>query len=276
MASIAARLLTAVLTAALLASCGGKSKTRGGDIVDGPSHTGIRASDVADAVPREEPLARYGNHSPYEVFGKKYTVMSSARGYREVGIASWYGSKFHGRRTSSGEIYDMHLATAAHRSLPLPSYAEVTNLDNGRRVIVKINDRGPFKGKRLIDLSYGAALRLGMIGTGTARVEVRTVLPTDFSSGTRMVAAGSTGTVGTTPTADGHGIFLQMGAFEHREGAESLASELRKDDMEPVSINRQGGYHKVWLGPYLNEDQANAIILRAVELGFDRPHKVRR
>lgn len=272
----AARLVTAVLTAALLASCGGKSKTKDGDIADGPSYAGIRASNVADAVPREEPLARYGNHSPYEVFGKKYTVMSSARGYREVGIASWYGSKFHGRRTSSGEVYDMHLATAAHRSLPLPTYAEVINLDNGRRVVVKINDRGPFKGNRLIDLSYGAALRLGMIGTGTARVEVRSIGPSDYASGTRMVAAGSTGTMAATTETDGHGIFLQMGAFERREGAESLASELRRDDMEPVSINKQGGYHKVWLGPYLNEDQANAIILRAVELGFDRPHKVRR
>lgn len=273
---MATRLAIAILAAAVLASCGGKSKTKDGDVVDGPSYTGIRASDVADAVPREEPLARYGNHSPYEVFGKKYTVMSSARGYREVGTASWYGSKFHGRRTSSGEIYDMHLATAAHRSLPLPTYAEVTNLDNGRRVVVKINDRGPFKGDRILDLSYGAALRLGMIGTGTARVEVRAVTASDMSSGTRMVAAGSTGSMGSTAAAEGSGLYLQMGAFKDRDGAESLAAELRKDDMEPVSINKQGAYHKVWLGPYLNEDQANAIILRAVELGFDRPHKVRR
>lgn len=271
-----ARLLAVLLTALVLASCGGKSKTKSGDAQDGPSYSGIRASDVADAVPREEPLARYGNHSPYEVFGKKYTVMSSSRGYREVGVASWYGSKFHGRRTSSGETYDMHLATAAHKSLPLPTYAEVTNLGNGRSVIVKVNDRGPFKGNRLIDLSYGAALRLGMIGTGTARVEVRAISPSDYSSGSRVVAAGSTGMMPNTGKADGHGLFLQMGAFRNRDGAESLANELRKDDMVPVSINRQGGYHKVWLGPYLNEDQANAIILRAVELGFDRPHKVRR
>ncbi|MDX1554513.1 MAG: septal ring lytic transglycosylase RlpA family protein [Xanthomonadales bacterium] len=269
-------LLVAVVIGAVLVSCGGKSKTKDGDVQDGPSYTGIRASDVKDAVPREEPLARYGNHSPYEVFGKKYTVMSSSRGYREVGTASWYGSKFHGRRTSSGEVYDMHLATAAHKSLPLPTYAEVTNLDNGRSVIVKVNDRGPFKGSRIIDLSYGAALRLGMIGTGTARVEVRAISPSDDRSGSRMVAAGSTGSQSSTGSTDDHGLFLQMGAFRERDGAESLANELRKDDMVPVSINKQGGYHKVWLGPYLNEDQANAIILRAVELGFDRPHKVRR
>lgn len=269
-------IFAAFLIAVALASCGGKSKTKEGDVQDGPSYSGIRASDVHDAVPREEPLARYGNHSPYEVFGKKYTVMSSSSGYRETGIASWYGSKFHGRRTSSGEIYDMHLATAAHRSLPLPTYAEVINLDNGRSVVVKVNDRGPFKGNRIIDLSYGAALRLGMIGTGTARVEVRAISPSEYGSGTRMVAAGSTGTATTTGASSAHGLFLQMGAFQELNGAESLANELRKDDMMPVSINKEGRYHKVWLGPYLNEDQANAIILRAVELGFDRPHKVRR
>lgn len=276
LARLAATPLVAMALALALVACGGKSTTRDGDISDGPSNAGIRASDVADAVPREEPPARYGNHSPYEVFGKRYTVMSSSRGYRETGTASWYGSKFHGRRTSSGEVYDMHLATAAHRSLPLPTYAEVTNLDNGRRVIVRINDRGPFKGNRLIDLSYGAALRLGMIGTGTARVEVRTITASEYTSGTRVVAAGSTGSTAAAGAADGSGLYLQMGAFKHRDGAESLAGELRRDDMEPVSIDKQGGYHKVWLGPYLNEDQANAIILRAVELGFDRPHKVRR
>ena len=265
-----------LLAAVLLASCGGKSKVKDGDQADGPSTSGIRASDVADAVPRDEPLARYGNHSPYEVFGKKYTVMSSSQGYREVGTASWYGAKFHGRNTSSGEPYDMHLATAAHKTLPLPTYAEVTNLDNGKKVVVKINDRGPFKGNRIIDLSYGAALRLGMIGSGTARVEVRAITNPGSYTGTGVVAAGGTGSGSKTGKADGHGLFLQMGAFKDRDGAESLARELRKDDMEPVSINKQGGYHKVWLGPYLNEDQANAIVLRAVELGFDRPHKVRR
>ena len=204
------------------------------------------------------------------------TVMASSRGYHEVGTASWYGAKFHGRRTSSGELYDMHLATAAHKTLPLPTYAEVTNLDNGRRVVVKINDRGPFSGDRIIDMSYGAALRLGMIGTGTARVEVRALTSPGESMGRGMVAAGSTGGLPETSATNERGIFLQMGAFRDRDGAEYLVNELRKDDMVPVSINKQGRYHKVWLGPYLNEDQADAIMLRAVELGFERPHKVRR
>jgi len=146
----------AALTAFLLASCVG-SKKEEKEPGDGPSSRNISAADVHEAVPKNEPLARYGNHSPYTVLGKTYTVMPSSKGYHERGIASWYGSKFHGRRTSSGEPYDMHLATAAHKSLPLPTYVEVTNLDNGRKMIVKVNDRGPFHEGRIIDLSYAAA-----------------------------------------------------------------------------------------------------------------------
>ena len=146
------RTLLAVSAAVLLASCASEP-SRDAEQADGPSDIDLKAEDVVDAIPRAEPLARYGNHSPYEVFGRKYHVMQSSAGYHERGTASWYGSKFHGRKTSSGEPYDMHLATAAHKSLPLPTYAEVTNLDNGRKVIVKINDRGPFKDDRLIDLS---------------------------------------------------------------------------------------------------------------------------
>ena len=228
---------------------------------DGPSTRGITAADVKDAVPRDEPRARYGNHSPYEVFGKKYYVLDSARGYRQRGTASWYGSKFNGRRTSSGELYDMHLATAAHKTLPLPSYAEVTNLDNGRRVVVKINDRGPFKDDRLIDLSYGAALRLDMIGTGTAPVEIRVI-----DSHAPRVADAETAA----------GTWLQAGAFGQREGAEELASRLNKADLKPVSIHNSDRLFRVWLGPYASSPDIEAVIQRAIELGFERPHRVKR
>jgi len=132
-------------------------------------------SAVRDAVPREEPRARYGNPASYEVFGETYHVKETAEGYEEEGRASWYGTKFHGRRTSSGETYDMYAMTAAHRTLPLPAYAEVTNLDNGKRVVVRINDRGPFVDNRIIDLSYAAAYRLDMVDAGTAPVRVRTI-----------------------------------------------------------------------------------------------------
>jgi rare lipoprotein A len=254
----------AALLSLLLASCAGKP-SRVEEPQDGPSELSLRAEDVADAVPQAEPLARYGNHSPYEVFGRKYHVLKSSKGYRERGTASWYGSKFHGRRTSSGEPYDMHLATAAHKSLPLPTYAEVTNLDNGRKVIVKINDRGPFKDDRLIDMSYGAALRLDMVATGTARVEVKAI---DVSDAPRLAA--NTNAVGMGET------WLQAGAYGRRDGAEQLARRLENANLKPVSIRDGDKLFRVWLGPYESYMEAEAVIERAIELGFERPHRVNR
>lgn len=252
----------ALLAAVLLVSCA-RDKPRD-ESVDGPSSISLKPGDVADATPRAEAPARYGNHSPYKVFGRSYHVMDSAQGYRERGIASWYGSKFHGRRTSSGEPYDMHLATAAHKSLPLPTYAEVTNLANGKKVIVKINDRGPFKDDRLIDLSYGAALRLDMIGAGTAPVEVRVI---DVFGEPPPEA---------TVTAAAAGTWLQVGAYGRREGAEQLAGQLEGVQVRPVTINNAGALFRVWLGPYDSQTEIEAVIRRVVELGFDRPHRVKR
>lgn len=135
------------------------------------------ASIVPDAVVKPEPYSKYGNPPSYEVNGKRYYTSKTSAGYIERGLASWYGTKFHGKRTSSGEAYDMYAMTAAHKTLPLPTYAEVTNLSNNKKVIVRINDRGPFHGDRIIDLSYTAALKLGIVGTGTGRVEVRALDP---------------------------------------------------------------------------------------------------
>lgn len=253
----------------LLVSCA-RDRSTMREPADGPSTLDIKASDVADAVPRNEPLARYGNHSPYEVFGKKYYVLPSSKGYHQRGIASWYGSKFHGRRTSSGEPYDMHLATAAHKSLPLPTYAEVTNLENGRRVVVKINDRGPFKDDRLIDMSYGAALRLGMTETGTARVDVRVI---DVSGDEPAV---STAGYATPETPDTGGTWLQAGAYGKRNGAEQLTTQLRRAGISPVSIKGAGGLFRVWLGPYNSQSEVESVINQVIELGFERPHRVKR
>lgn len=129
--------------------------------------------DVPDAVPRDEPLSPYGNPPEYKVDGTTYHVLKSARGYDKVGIASWYGPDFQGKRTSSGETYDMYRMTAAHKTLPIPTYVEVTNLANGKKVVVRVNDRGPFAKNRIIDLSYIAALKLGIVGAGTEKVRVR-------------------------------------------------------------------------------------------------------
>jgi rare lipoprotein A len=225
---------------------------------------------VADAVPVAEPLARYGNHSPYEVFGKKYYVLPSSQGYHKQGIASWYGTKFHGRKTSSGEPYDMHLATAAHKTLPLPTYAEVTNLDNGKKVVVKINDRGPFKDDRLIDMSYGAALRLGMTETGTARVDVQVI---DVSGGVPVVTYNA---VDSSSSAGASGTWLQAGAYGQLDGAEKLAGKLKRASLSPVSIHDADDLFRVWLGPYSSAAEVESVISRAIELGFERPHRVKR
>jgi rare lipoprotein A len=155
------------------------------------------AASVPDAIPRPEPRARYGNPPFYDVFGKRYYVLSSSVGYWERGVASWYGPGFHKERTSTGESYDMYGMTAAHKTLPLPAYVRVTNLQNGRSVVVRVNDRGPFVGNRIIDLSYTAAAKLDMLRNGTAMVEVRAIDP----SAPPVVTASTIPAVSTSPTA---------------------------------------------------------------------------
>jgi rare lipoprotein A len=248
------------LAVLLLAACAGEKKKEA-EPGDGPSSRKITAAEVKDAVPANEPLARYGNHSPYTVLGKTYTVLPTSKGYHKRGIASWYGSKFHGRRTSSGEVYDMHLATAAHKSLPLPTYAEVTNLDNGRKMIVKINDRGPFHEDRIIDLSYAAAIKLGVDQTGTARIDVRAI---DVKRSKRAAVK----------VADG--AFLQVGAFSKRKTADDLAGKMLAAQLKPVSVQKSRGLYKVWIGPYASEAEIEASRRRVVELGYESPHKVSR
>jgi len=166
--------------AILLQACGGSSGgSKGGSYGygDGPPPRDVDVSNLPDAVPKVELIRKAGNKSPYTVFGKTYQVLSSNKDYRERGVASWYGNKFHGQKTSNGETYDMYAMTAAHKSLSIPSYVKVTNLDNGRTVIVRVNDRGPFHGGRIIDLSYAAAKKLGYSAKGVANVEVVAIDP---------------------------------------------------------------------------------------------------
>ena len=155
----------------MLAACGSNK------VKDGPPRSGSAAGQQlpGDPSPRPEAKSRYGNGPVYEVLGKRYTVMHSASGYKERGVASWYGHKFHGNLTSNREVYDMHAMTAAHKTLPLPTYVRVRNLSNGKTVIVRVNDRGPFVHNRIIDLSYSAAKKLDMIGSGTSLVEVEAI-----------------------------------------------------------------------------------------------------
>lgn len=154
---------------------------------DGPPPYPVDETKIPNAVPKKEALSKYGNYDTYHVFGKAYHTLKTAKNYEEQGTASWYGTKFHSVRTSSGERYNMLAMTAAHKTLPLPTYVQVTNLKNGKKVIVKVNDRGPFEGNRLIDLSYVAAKKLGMIGHGTALVDVKALDPDQFNK--RMLCA---------------------------------------------------------------------------------------
>lgn len=155
----------------------GCSSNKPVDIKDSGPAQPMDVSHIPDAVPRYEPRTRAGNKSPYTVLGKTYTLINDSRGFKEKGIASWYGNKFHGRRTSNGEIYSMYGMTAAHKTLPIPSYVRVTNLNNGRQIVVRVNDRGPFHSGRIIDLTYAGASKLGFIRQGTAPVMIETIEP---------------------------------------------------------------------------------------------------
>ena len=168
---------TALVALAFLAACSSAPKKGGYYKDDGPgANPPGNLASIPDATPRAEPLHKYANR-PYEVFGKKYVPLASVQAFKQRGMASWYGKRFHGQKTSSGEAYDMYAMTAAHPILPIPSYARVTSVKTGRQVVVRINDRGPFHSGRIIDLSYAAAYRLGFIASGSGEVEVESIVP---------------------------------------------------------------------------------------------------
>jgi rare lipoprotein A len=242
-----------------LGACGGQPPLRG-EAPDGP---GERAVDeqTPDAIPRAEPRSRYGNPDSYIVYGKRYYTRASAEGYVERGIASWYGTKFHGRRTSSGEPYDMYAMTAAHKTLPLPSYVRVTNLDNGRSAVLRVNDRGPFHDNRIIDLSYAAAKRLGIAARGTGLVEVRALGP--------EAPAPPQG-----PPVTAHSdLFIQVGAFSSLENAHRLRDELRSHGFSKLQVapTRARGQtlYRVRIGPLESVDATDHAAQQLAGIGFD-------
>lgn len=266
------RKIILTLCCASLGACGGSSYVF--DDEDSAPSERRDLSSIPDAVPRDEPRSRYGNPSSYEVLGKRYQVMPTSTGYREKGIASWYGTKFHGRKTSSGERYDMYAMTAAHKSLPLPSYVEVTNLNNGRKVIVKVNDRGPFHENRIIDLSYSAAYRLGILGKGTGFVELRAINPGEPEPVTQVAALDETpvpeAEAGTTSKAIN--MYLQVGAFISRDNAERLYSKLLgaalgNTQISPAQSNGNTVY-RVRLGPILDVEVADQLVNKLAAIGI--------
>jgi len=217
----------ALLSFALLSGCSGLSKQK----TDGAPEKNIDFSQIPDAQPRIEALSKSGNPDSYEVFGKRYYVRKNAEDYTERGVASWYGTKFHGRKTSSGEPYDMYAMTAAHKTLPIPAYVKVSNLDNGKTIVVRVNDRGPFVDDRIIDLSYVAAQKLEMTAKGTANVEISVVRPhhgnTDVAKQIPTLAATTTPT--KTTKHPSKRLYVQLGAFSQRHNAENLVIKLRQD-----------------------------------------------
>lgn len=232
---------------------------------DGAPERPIDVSRVPDAVPKYEERSKYGNPSSYEVLGKRYYVLESSEGFVERGIASWYGKKFHGRRTSSGETYDMYAMTAAHKHLPLPTYVEVTNLENNRSVVVKVNDRGPFHANRIIDLSYSAAVKLGIVNNGTGLVEVRAIQPGQQQQRTIPVRHVPRDRDSTTA------FYIQVGAFSYLANAESLRRKLAGFGEDLVNINRAviNGevLHRVRIGPLVTVATADRIVDRLAEIG---------
>lgn len=257
-----------VLAVAMLAAACG---SRGGYYKDDgpPRRPPVDMQSIPDAVPRAEPLSRTGN-DPYEAFGARYVPVAKADGYRERGTASWYGRKFHGKRTSSGEKYDMYKMTAAHRTLPLPSYARVTNLESGQSVVVRVNDRGPFLHNRVIDLSYAAAYKLDIIDNGTGRVEVEAVTPAASEAGFVKTNAGRS-TAGSVPdlASDDERYYVQFGAFSQSANADSLIRKLQQNGIGFAHVRHSDdGYYRVRSGPFSSSSTAEHFLMRGADLGL--------
>lgn len=233
---------------------------------DGPgAGTDINLDAIPDAVPRNEPLHRYANR-PYIALGKTYTPLAGVGNFKQRGSASWYGKKFHGQRTSSGEVYDMYAMTAAHPTLPIPSYARVTNLANQKAVIVRINDRGPFLHERVIDVSYAAAHKLGIVGNGSGDVEVESIavggpLQARPLENSRRAAVTASPIAPKSLESSVTSVYLQLGAFKSQEGAESFMARMRNDlgDIgKQFKLSTKDGLLRVHIGPYASQSEARA------------------
>jgi len=228
-------------------------------------------AQIPDAVPRNEPFHRYANR-PYTVFGHTYVPVLGKEPTKERGLASWYGRMFHGRKTASGEVYDMFAMTAAHKTMPIPSFARVTNVKNGLSVVVRINDRGPFHAGRIIDLSYAAAARIGIAAAGSGMVEVERIFtPSDIALA--PVAPPPMADVETPIVSqEAAALWLQLGAFSSAENAEQFRERARLGlpwILEPIDVTVRDGLHRVRLGPYRNRQEATAIADKVREsLGF--------
>jgi rare lipoprotein A len=233
---------------------------------DGPGENPpSNLSAIPDAEPKAEPLHRFANR-PYQVFGKDYLPLDQVAPFRQRGVASWYGRRFHGGLTSSGERYDMYAMTAAHPTLPVPSYARVTSVANGRSVVVRINDRGPFHADRAIDLSYTAAYRLGYADAGSALVDIEAIVPGTSAIAQAPPAPAPASLQGVvTARAQAKGVYLQLGAFSVRENAELFRARMIREFAwlsETIQVIAGESLFRLHLGPYRTAEEARAIAER--------------
>jgi rare lipoprotein A len=242
----------------LISACSNKSSRLKPEIEtdSAPDDIDFDISQIEHWQIQPEELSRYGNHSPYEVYGKQYHVVKQDSIFEQQGKASWYGKKFHGRKTSNMEDFDMYKLTAAHRTLPLPSYVEVTNLDNNKRVIVRVNDRGPFVGKRIIDLSWAAAKLLGYEQQGVANVHIKLIqTPNNKTQIAKTIQQ----------------KFLQIGAFSERQTAHSIAEQLNQVNILPVQVSISESlptFYRVRLGPVSMDENLDEIIQKVHDAGY--------
>ena len=233
-----------------------------------PKHIPVDIHAIPNAVPRHEPRTRAGNPGTYEVLGKTYKLLPDSRNYIETGIASWYGSKFHGRKTSNGETYDMFAMTAAHKTLPIPCYVQVTNLRNKKSIVVRVNDRGPFHDNRIIDLSYTAAAKLGIQQQGTGFVEVRTIEPSQTNSPGSITQANPAGSA----------LYLQIGAFSQQANAIELQNQVNAYQLPAPRVRTAtvdgSSIFKVQLGPIDTVTDADRIVQLLATEGIHQSHLV--
>lgn len=261
-----------VLVCLTLSACSSVKTSSGVSNSDAAPSKKVDVSSIPNAVPKNEPKSRYGNPKSYEVFGKRYYTMESSVGFVEKGIASWYGTKFHGRRTSSGETYDMYAMTAAHKNLPLPTYVKVTNLKNGKHIIVKVNDRGPFHENRIIDLSYTAAIKLDIIKNGTGLVEVRALQPGEPVRQSSKSIEPVTAPVKTVSSYnDNAGFYIQVGSFGELANAEKMRQKIEPigEQLVEISPTVVGGktLYRVRIGPITDIDVSDSITNQLEDYG---------
>jgi len=264
--------------ALVLAACGSLPRSGGYYEDDGPhDRPYVDVSNIPDATPRDEPLSESGN-KPYRALGADYVPIKEAHGYRERGVASWYGRKFHGRRTSSGEPYDMYAMTAAHKTLPLPCYVRVRNLQNGKSVVVRVNDRGPFLNNRIIDLSYAAAARLNILGSGTGVVEVEaldTAPPvTTVARAPAVQLIPAPDAAAPKPEAAAPRMTVQVGAFQQWDNAAALHARLERAGfpvyIQPVADAAAASARRVYrvrLGPVESVEQGDRWVAEVARYG---------